>query len=576
MLIVALLSLPFLYIVLRRPVCAGSRCATPRADPRETALVILGALLGTTIMTGSFVVGDSVHVVDPAGGVRAARPDRRSGHRRRSRGRRRDPRRLAGFADADVDGVLPLTVANASAATVTSPRPRRARRAAARNRFRGGPNVRRRRAPTGISGTTPALGEAAIGADLARELRIGVGDHIEVFAYGASQRLQVSQVLPRRGVAGFWRGDEHTSDNAFVTPGTIAGLLGRGDPALGAPPSRRCSCRIGAACSPAPPRPRPVSRALGIWLGPEKYTLDDGEGLADRTRRPQRQLARADLFVPRHVRGAGRDPVARQHLLHARRRTEVRARACSARWGFDRAWLVGAFATEGWCYALASAVAGTFAGLGLGRAMMAFAAHVRARRVRFGPAPAALRVHLGERAARNGDRLRDRDRRRCCSRASGSAGSTSSVRFVTSPRRRRTARTALVLPRRGAGRVRRTARRARRARHLVRRPGDRAGVHVRRDRATLARHFHAHTSPPRSRPSCCSGASLPYPIALALHSGVGVFMFVAQGLMLVGAAVVLVSQQQSAIGHAVGRVAKRSLPVRLGLAYRSHAGFAPR
>ena len=57
------------------------------------------------------------------------------------------------------------------------------------------------------------------------------------------------------------------------------------------------------------------------------------------------------------------------------------------------------------------------------------------------------------------------------------------------------------------------------------------------------------------------------PIALALHSSVGVFLFVVQGLMLVGAAVVLVSQQQGAIGHAVGRLAKRSFRVRLGLAY---------
>ena len=45
------------------------------------------------------------------------------------------------------------------------------------------------------------------------------------------------------------------------------------------------------------------------------------------------------------------------------------------------------------------------------------------------------------------------------------------------------------------------------------------------------------------------------PVALALHGNVGVFLFVAQGLMLVGAAVVLVSQQQGAIGHAVGRMA---------------------
>jgi putative ABC transport system permease protein len=83
----------------------------------------------------------------------------------------------------------------------------------------------------------------------------------------------------------------------------------------------------------------------------------------------------------------------------------------------------------------------------------------------------------------------------------------------------------------------------------------------------LARHFpRAHVATALATVVLLWGV-VAVPIALALHSGVGVFMFVAQGLMLVGAAVVLVSQQQRAIGHAVGRVANRSLQVRLGLAY---------
>ena len=46
-----------------------------------------------------------------------------------------------------------------------------------------------------------------------------------------------------------------------------------------------------------------------------------------------------------------------------------------------------------------------------------------------------------------------------------------------------------------------------------------------------------------------------------------VLLFVVQGLVLVGAAVVLTAQHQQAIGRAIGRMAKRSLAVRLGLAY---------
>ena len=42
--------------------------------------------------------------------------------------------------------------------------------------------------------------------------------------------------------------------------------------------------------------------------------------------------------------------------------------------------LVGAFAAEGWCYAVLSAIAGTFVGLGLGRALMAAAAKLFSRR----------------------------------------------------------------------------------------------------------------------------------------------------------------------------------------------------
>ena len=57
------------------------------------------------------------------------------------------------------------------------------------------------------------------------------------------------------------------------------------------------------------------------------------------------------------------------------------------------------------------------------------------------------------------------------------------------------------------------------------------------------------------------------PVAIALGGNIDVFLFVAQGLVLVGAAVVLVSQHQSAIGHAIGRLAEGSLHVRLGLAY---------
>src|SRR2546423_9661980 len=59
MIVVALVSLPFLFVLARRPVLRRLAIRNAVRRPRETVLVVLGSLLGTAIMTGSFVVGDT-------------------------------------------------------------------------------------------------------------------------------------------------------------------------------------------------------------------------------------------------------------------------------------------------------------------------------------------------------------------------------------------------------------------------------------------------------------------------------------------------------------------------------------
>jgi len=123
MLIVALLSLPFLYVLLRRPVLRRLAFRNAARRPRETALVILGSLLGTAIMTGSFVVGDTFTSSIRRGAYEQLGPidevvtgaGLAQGAEIRAR--------LAGFHGAEVDGTLSLTAANAAAATVAPPRP---------------------------------------------------------------------------------------------------------------------------------------------------------------------------------------------------------------------------------------------------------------------------------------------------------------------------------------------------------------------------------------------------------------------------------------------------------------------
>src|SRR5260221_7259834 len=60
MILVALLSLPFLFVLVRKPVLRRLAVRNASRRPRETALVILGSLLGTAIITGSLIVGDTL------------------------------------------------------------------------------------------------------------------------------------------------------------------------------------------------------------------------------------------------------------------------------------------------------------------------------------------------------------------------------------------------------------------------------------------------------------------------------------------------------------------------------------
>jgi putative ABC transport system permease protein len=236
MIIVAVLSLPFLFVLARKPVLRRLALRNAVRRPRETALVVLGSLLGTAIMTGSFVVGDTFNAsirrtayeqlgpideIVSANGLGAASEL---------------AARIGGLHDPNVDGTLALTAITASAASTTAP-VQAAPKAqlletdfAAARTFGGDPHA------TGISGPTPGAGDADIGSDLAHALGLKPGDPIDAFSYGVRVRLRVIRVLPKLGVAGYWNGDETASNNIFVRPGTIASVVARSTSSKVAPP----------------------------------------------------------------------------------------------------------------------------------------------------------------------------------------------------------------------------------------------------------------------------------------------------------------------------------------------------
>ena len=220
-----------LHDLVRRPTIRRLALRNVARRKGEALLVVLGSLLGTAIITASFIVGDTLGAsirdiartelgpVDEIVGVD-------------------DPTRLP-HLEAALAGPVPgtdgtLTMVRTAAAVVRPGADPRAEPQASllevdfekARRFGAKPG------DTGMTdaGPTPGPGEAVVGESLARTLAVGPGDDVEAYAYGDRRRLRVRAVLPRLGLAGFNR------PAAFVAPGTIASLAEGSDRAGAAPP----------------------------------------------------------------------------------------------------------------------------------------------------------------------------------------------------------------------------------------------------------------------------------------------------------------------------------------------------
>ncbi|HZQ28008.1 MAG TPA: ABC transporter permease, partial [Acidimicrobiales bacterium] len=376
---VLVVSLPFLWLLARRPVLRRLAVRNASRRPRETALILLGSLLGTAIITGSLVVGDTLAAsfrwaayshqgpvdelvetpgVGSNGPVLAALQQR-----------------LA--SSPDIDGLLPLTTAPAAVATVgTSPKAE-PRSQLVEVDFDAARSFGGDASATGISGSTPGAGRGVIGADLARTLGVRAGDPVTAYAYGRTVTVTVDRVLPRLGIAGLSLGLGSRAPNLFVAPGTIAGLA-QGAAAGASPPLSavavsnrggvlaggrlwdRVSGQIRSALGPLQANVNPIKNDTldaASAQGKQFTQLFSGIGFFS-------VLAGVLLLVNIFV------------MLAQERKTEL---GMLRSVGLRRAGLVGGFSLEGWLYALASSGLGAVAGLGVGRLIVVAAARIFSR-----------------------------------------------------------------------------------------------------------------------------------------------------------------------------------------------------
>ena len=375
------------YQMLRRPVLRklAVRDTTRRAS--ETVLVIAGSLLGTAIITGSFIVGDTldssirVTATTQLGPVDEAIvvPDADRGAELADRIRSIDA--------SLVDGVTTILSAPVSVSTLAQePLAEPSAQAIeldfdSAEAFGGDPEA------TGISGQTPSGDEIAITEDLAETLEVAVGDEVALSLYGRTSNFTVDRLLPRLGLAGFWTGIETTSANVFVAPGTITEAAESTEPPPTGPPGIEAPTVVppsttvlisnagnvdeGAEIS------EEVTARIEEVLGPEAATLRVEELKKDRLASAEAQgdqFSEFFLAIGSFAVVAGVLLLVQIFVMLAEERKSQLGMLRAV--GMRRGDLVRSFYMQGGIYALASGALGALLGIGVGYAIVKVAAPI--------------------------------------------------------------------------------------------------------------------------------------------------------------------------------------------------------
>jgi putative ABC transport system permease protein len=363
---VAALLLPLVYSAVRQP--SLGRMAVRNISRRrgEAVLVVAGSLLGTAIITSSFVVGDVVggSITDIArtqlGPVDVSVTPADPGDLDAVEGAVRS----SGLDT--VDGVLPVSVATAAlelpagregdARAVPSVRVVGLDLADAQG-FGGDPTL------TGLDGLdTPDLSTGTIVLHERTAERLGArsGDLVQVHAYDAAHQLEVSQVVDEVGLAGY--------GGAIVSADTFASLT-EGVTTLAAPPRAEVLVSLTggvfdtqALSDPAVHALREAtSRIPGVEVDGVKATLlDDAE---------REGATFSELFTTIGSFSVLAGILLLVNLfvmLAEERKTELgMLRAL----GFSRRRLTRTFAIEGALYAVVASLVGAAIGIAIGWAV---------------------------------------------------------------------------------------------------------------------------------------------------------------------------------------------------------------
>jgi putative ABC transport system permease protein len=366
-------------LALRGPL--ARRLALRQVNRRraEAALVVAGSVLGTAIIVGSLVVGDTLDfsfkqdayrtlgVVDEV--VSSPDPARGAEAARRLERLRDDPA---------IDGLL--TVRRHGAAVAKGD-------GQAGGAGKGEPQaavlevsfpeaVRFEGPGSALAGPPPGGGRVVLNDRLAGALDARAGDRLTFHLYGRQVELEVARVVPTRGLAGFG------GRGAFVEPGTLqwtAGAVGgragpetltlvsnNGDVEGGAAATDQVKGKLQAALGPL--------TATGTAVEtPKQEVLEQAETIGG-------EIGSLFLFIGSFAIIAGVMLLVNVFVMLAEERKPELGMLRAV--GMRRGRLVRGFIIEGAVYALVASALGLVAGLGVGRAVVEVTARIFAG---FGP-----------------------------------------------------------------------------------------------------------------------------------------------------------------------------------------------
>lgn len=362
------------FLAIRRPVLRRLAMRQVRRRPTEALLVVLGSVLGTTLIVASLVVGDSLDrsvrqtaydVLGPVDEVvRASSIEIGDQAATRLETLRADP---------DLDG-LQTVRGDLAAASTGSGRNRLAspRTLAweldfdAARRF-GAPD------PSGLAANDPGPGRAVLNQNLADELDVAVGESFSLHIYGARLRLQVAAVVPATGMAGMGLGGT-VNRNVFLSPGTLTAAAreaGR-EPVTSILVSNRGSVEGGdALTSTVTAKVRDALDGLdtegAAVAAPKREVLDAAEETAA-------VLGSLFLFIASFSIIAGVLLVVNIFVMLAEERKGQLGMLRAI--GMRRRRVTGAFAIEGAVYAAAASLLGAGLGVLVGRVVVVLALNV--------------------------------------------------------------------------------------------------------------------------------------------------------------------------------------------------------